>query len=119
MKEFFKAVLCITGFVIMVLIFNWRAKQKPDPREFLSDAASLEFFGKIDTIYRDSGDHNVMIVVLKNNYKYIVARNWEDKFEIGDSVSKTKNSLDVVIFKRGHKTVLNYKQVAKYRFKDN
>ncbi|RFZ81465.1 hypothetical protein DYU05_19495 [Mucilaginibacter terrenus] len=60
-----------------MLIFNLAFEQKPDIRGYLKDASSLEFFGKIDTIYRDPSDHNVMIVVLNNKFEYRIERNWE------------------------------------------
>lgn len=69
--------------------------------------------GRIDSLYHQKNNHNVFTIV-SDNHKFEVPRKWENKFKVGDSVSKEKGNL-ILKHYRGGKLIeiLDYKDIVK------
>ncbi|SHE56148.1 hypothetical protein [Pedobacter caeni] len=80
----------------------------------LIESAALDFNGKIDSVYYDQKNHNTKTVVLKDGYTYGIWAAWEPFIEIGDSLSKKRGSLDLIVYKKNKgKMILNYQTLWK------
>lgn len=80
----------------------------------LIESAALDFNGKIDSVYYDQKNHNTKTVVLKDGYTYRIWAGWEPFIEIGDSLSKKRGSLDLIVYKKNKgKMILNYQTLWK------
>ncbi|MCX2485697.1 hypothetical protein [Pedobacter sp. MR2016-24] len=76
----------------------------------LRDTLAENVHGKVDSLYFDIKNHNVKYAVLKNNEKFSIFRNWERYIDVGDSLSKNKNSFLLMIYKKNKALMtLNYK----------
>lgn len=82
----------------------------------IKEPAALNFNGTITSTYRAKNNHNAKMVVLKDGYTYSIWAEWETLVEIGDSLSKKRGSLDVVVYKKNNsKIILNYQTLGKSR----
>lgn len=82
----------------------------------IKEPATLNFSGAITSTYRAKNDHNAKMVVLKDGYTYAIGAEWEGLVEVGDSLSKKRGSLDVVVYKKNNsKIILNYQTLGKSR----
>ena len=70
-----------------------------------------EFHGILDNVYRDHKNHNTLTVCSNKNC-YTIPAVWESYFEIGDSISKNKNSFILEVYNT-HKNLqmLNYEDL--------
>jgi uncharacterized membrane protein len=84
---------------------------------FLEEEAQLEFKGKVIEEYRERDNHNIKVEVLNDGYEYRVMREWERLIKVGDSISKKKDSLYVILIKAetGEKIKLDYEKLIKDR----
>ncbi|MEZ2338549.1 hypothetical protein AB6735_23075 [Mucilaginibacter sp. RCC_168] len=110
----------IVLLIIVVFFILWQKYWSLTKEEIvLEGVSSMEFHGRIDSIYRDKGDHNTMKVILSGGYVYGIYADWESEVDLGDSLSKTKDSLRVKVFKvSGERKYLDYRQLVK-GFKKN
>ncbi|GAB2693530.1 hypothetical protein GCM10027037_16220 [Mucilaginibacter koreensis] len=78
--------ILISGSILLLSKYYW-----PSSAEIiLKRAIPLDFHGKVDSVYRDEQNHNVMYVILSTGYVYAVYADWENKIRLGDSLSKNK-----------------------------
>ncbi len=95
--------------------------QETMPRsfEFLTKAVSElpleeQFEGKVDSLFQDDRDHNIKKAVIGSRYVYSMPRKWEGIIEVGDSLVKKKNTLELSVYRQGQlKRVLNYRDTYK------
>jgi uncharacterized membrane protein len=82
---------------------------------FLERKAQLEFKGKVIEEYRERDNHNIKVEVLNDGYEYQVIPEWERLIKVGDSISKKKDSLYVILIKAetGEKIKLDYEKAVK------
>jgi len=95
----------------LIFCFSRSAIFGPSTVELIQQDNLMEHFhGKIDSLYFDRENHNVKYAESKNKDKYPIFRNWEAYIQLGDSLSKNKNSFKLEIFKRnGSKIVFDYR----------
>jgi hypothetical protein len=84
---------------------------------FLEEEAQLEFKGKVIEEYRERDNHDIKVEVLNDGYEYRVMQEWERLIKVGDSISKKKDSLYVILIKAetGEKIKLDYEKLIKGR----
>ena len=97
--------------IFLVTFFIYSIFTGPSTVELiLKDALAENVHGKVDSLYFDIQNHNVKYAVLKNDEKYAIFRNWERYIDVGDSISKNKNSFLLKIYKKNKAVMtLNYK----------
>jgi hypothetical protein len=86
---------------------------KSENELFLEEETQLEFKGKvIEEYYREGDNHNVKVEVLNDGYEYRVMPEWERLINVGDSISKKKDSLYVILIKAetGERIKLDYEE---------
>ena len=80
---------------------------------FLSSRKEINCVGRVDSIYRQKMNHNILTLRTENCIFQVEAE-WESKFQIGDSISKKKGELIVRHYRNGQFIeVLDYRDVAK------
>lgn len=85
----------------------------PKNQYFFEIRKKASFHGVIDSVYRQSDNHNVMTVTAKGQL-FEIERIWESKFIIGDSVSKYKDSLTIELYRDGKlMEILDYNDLLK------
>ncbi|WP_131539559.1 hypothetical protein [Pedobacter nototheniae] len=108
-------IILYSIFIIPVILlfsfFFWLVFFDGTTEEVIKDSDLAEnFAGKVDSLYFDKQNHNIKIAVLASGYKYQIFRRWEYKIKIGDSLSKRKGSLELIIYKDGEvKAILDYR----------
>jgi len=76
----------------------------------LRDKLAENVHSKVDSLYFDIQNHNIKYAVLRNNEKFAIFRNWERYIDVGDSLSKNKNSFLLKIYKKNEAVmILNYR----------
>lgn len=101
--------------VFVCLYFLWNVFFGLDEQQFfLKESKDLTFNGRVDSIYNDRSNHNIVTLILRNGYRYEVYDDWVKFFEKGDSVFKEKDSLKLFIYKKNKEPiVLNYNELKK------
>jgi len=113
--KIFVIAVFVTPLVSLFLFANWdnmfSSKSRGD--YFLEDRLEKHCSGKIDSIYRQRNNHNIL-TLRTNNCIFEVDYPWENKFQLGDSISKKVNEPMIKIF-RDNKLleILDYTDVAK------
>ncbi|MNY65115.1 hypothetical protein D3C86_2023310 [compost metagenome] len=80
----------------------------------IADDLAENFNAKVESLYYDKRNHNVKYATFKNGQKYAVFRNWERYIEVGDSLSKQKESFFLEIYKKNNeKMILDYRDTYK------
>ncbi|WP_430612267.1 hypothetical protein [Flavobacterium sp. JP2137] len=80
---------------------------------YLSFKKEIHCIGKVDSIYRQKMNHNILALKTKSCV-FDVASNWETKFEVGDSISKRKGELILKHYREGKLIeILDYNDIAK------
>jgi hypothetical protein len=106
------SLLVVLGVFFMIF---WSAKDAPHAKDWiLKDASQQAFDGKVDSVYRDTANHNAKTVILNNGYNYPIYADWEPDINLGDSISKAKGSFIVNVFKKnGGKVALDYRELVR------
>ena len=61
-------------------------------------------------MYFDIDNHNVKYVVSSTKMKFAILRRWEPYIEVGDSISKKRNSFLLKVYKKsGNRMVFDYR----------
>jgi hypothetical protein len=108
------AILLIICFIVWKKCFSPTLEEK-----VFKEALPMEFHGKVDSVYRDKGNHNGKYVILSSGYRYGIYADWEDDINLGDSLSKTKGDLKVIVYKKnGRNLILDYRLLVKRFHKD-
>lgn len=102
-------MLLLIGFALFTMLHG------PSKNELIViDDLSEGFTGKVDSMYFDERNHNVMTAILDNVRLYPIYRNWEYQIEIGDSLSKKKGSFFLEVYKKNKtKLTLDYRDTYK------
>lgn len=97
------------GWVFLNVVLDKRS-----PSEiFLDSRRTINCEGKIHKIYRQKMNHNIQTLKTEN-CEFQVEANWEDKFQINDSISKKEGELFVEHYRDGKLIeVLDYHDVAR------
>jgi hypothetical protein len=105
----FVPMLVMIGFAIRGAFFNDRSSRD----YFLETREKESFHGVVDSIFWQKDNHNVK--TLKSDHGvFEIERVWENKFKVGDSVSKHKGCLLVEHYRNGKLLeVLNYEDLRK------
>lgn len=111
----FNVVGSIISILLVIGCLMWMKLNHGTRRQAILDEAQKEtFYGTVDSVYRDRDDHNTQKVRLANGYVYSLYPAWEDKVEVGDSLSKDKGAMVVVVFKKqGAKIKFDYRELVK------
>ncbi|TSD65899.1 hypothetical protein FFF34_000435 [Inquilinus sp. KBS0705] len=106
-------------FVVLACFVFWVERNEPTARgSFLLRASEMTFNGTVDSIYNDVTNHNTTMVILSDKYRYGLWTELIFKIELGDSLSKSKGSLKVKVFKtNGQQYIFDYKKLADSLFK--
>jgi len=81
---------------------------------YLSSKKEIECTGRVDSIYRQKMEHNILALKTKDCV-FDLAPDWETKFQLGDSISKKKGELIVEHYRNGELIeVLDYHDIAKH-----
>lgn len=100
-----KYFLLFMMFAPLIGLFGWMfwgviTDNKTFEESFLEREKEIECIGKLDSIYRQKMNHNIL-TLRTNNCVFEVASNWENKFKVGDSISKKKGELIVEHYRNG------------------
>lgn len=105
----FIPLLILFIFMMKGLFFDPKSKRD----YFFEIRQTYNFHGTIDSIYRQKQNHNILTLMSENNILPI-DRGWQNKFKIGDSISKNQGSLLVEHYRDGRLIeVLNYEDLLK------
>lgn len=70
--------------------------------------------GTVDSLYLDVQNHNTKFAILRDKKEIPIFGNWERYIEVGDSISKNKNSFIFEVYKKNKtKIVLDYRDTYK------
>jgi|SRR5690606_1289203 len=109
----------IFTFPFVILFWIVAGKEVINPRTpeevFLNIREKISCQGVVDSIYRQKMNHNVQ--TLKTRYCiFQLDAVWEDRFLIGDSISKKKGELFLEHYRDGKLLeILDYHDIAKNR----
>lgn len=102
--------------VPLLLLFGWIffnsiIDKRTGKEIYLNSEINVECIGKVDSIYRLQMNHNTLSLKV-NKDNFYVPPEWENKFKIGDSISKKKGEL-VLKHYRDHKLleILDYQKL--------
>ncbi len=118
LKKETKLALYLTIFIpliilIIMVFYNVLSENRTRSEIYLDLNKNTFINGRIDSLYHQKNNHNVLTII-SNNHEFEVARKWENKFKVGDSVSKAKGDLLLKHY-RGEQLIeiLNYKDLVK------
>ncbi|UEG54400.1 hypothetical protein LLH06_05400 [Mucilaginibacter daejeonensis] len=111
----FNAIKSIISLVLIIGLLIWRKHDRTTGAQLVLDGIKEdEFYGRVDSVFRDARDHNIQKVKLTTGYQYGLYPEWESIVEKGDSLSKPKGSVIVVVFKKnGTKVNFDYRELVK------
>lgn len=107
-------VVCIP-IVILASWFFFKSLSDTtiDKDVYLNHEVNIECIGKIDSIYRLKMNHNTLTLKVRGKNFYVPS-NWENKFKIGDSISKKQGHLTIEHYRNNNLLeILNYKDIVK------
>lgn len=89
-------IVCFAPLVFLIIYINYESiiSPKSSKKIFLEIRSEEECIGKIDSIYRQKMNHNILVLQTENCI-FQVEPFWEHKFKVGDSISKKKGELQV------------------------
>lgn len=92
----FLILTCCIPLLFLFLFVNYESiiSPKSSKKIFLEIRSEEECIGKIDSIYRQKMNHNILVLQTENCI-FQVEPFWEHKFKVGDSISKKKGELQV------------------------
>lgn len=107
--------VCATPILFLFLYVNWNYIFNPKSRAevFLESRLEKNCSGKIDSIFRQKNNHNILTLRTKN-CSFEVDYPWENKFQLGDSISKKVTESTIKIFRKNKLIeILDYRDIAK------
>src|SRR5699024_7807522 len=117
----FLILTCFIPLFLLFLFINYDNLVNPKNPEmiFLEIRNEEECIGRVDSIYRQKMNHNILVLQTENCI-FQVEPFWEDKFKVGDSISKKRGELQVEHYRDGKLLeVLDYWQyINKYYKKE-
>ncbi|WP_430612241.1 hypothetical protein [Flavobacterium sp. JP2137] len=107
----FFPLICLFGWIFLEYVMDDRTNQEI----FLDSRSEINCIGKVDSIYRQEMNHNILTLSTINGF-FQVEGSWETKFEVGDSISKRKGELTLEHYRDGKLIeILDYNDLAKNR----
>lgn len=104
-----------TPFLLLFgwIFFNSITDKRTGKEVYLDIVSDINCSGIVDSIYRKEMSHNTM--VLKTKYcEYFVESEWENKFIIGDSISKRRGKFILEHYRNGKLfETLNYQNLKR------
>jgi len=113
-----KIILAGIVFIPIIMLVSWvffksLSDKTTDKDVYLNYEINIECIGKIDSIYRLKMNHNTLTLKVSGNNFY-VPPNWENKFKIGDSISKKQGRLTVEHYRNNNLLeILDYNDIVK------
>lgn len=113
-----KAFLFITVLLPFIGLFGWVffnaiIDTRSSGEIYLSLQLEKNCLGRVETIYRQEMNHNVLTLKTERCI-FQVPYKWENKFLVGDSISKKEGELLVKHYRGGRLIeILDYHDVAK------
>lgn len=106
------SLLPLVSFFAYFLIQNI-LDDKPSGYYYLEERKNEHYAFKIDTMYRDRKNRNLMTMKGTQEGEIEVAeRVWENMFKVGDSIIKKKGSLEIYIYRCNKlDTILDYNDI--------
>ncbi|MBW3520495.1 hypothetical protein [Flavobacterium sp. NKUCC04_CG] len=102
-------LLMLFGYIYFVS----KADKRSDKEVYLDDKLGVFLSGNVDSIFRLKMNHNTLTLKVSSEHFYVPS-DWENKFEIGDSISKRKGELTLKHYRDGKLIeTLDYKDVAR------
>tara|TARA_B100001105_G_C22219762_1_gene369126 strand:- start:136 stop:516 length:381 start_codon:yes stop_codon:yes gene_type:complete len=102
-------VITLFGWIFWTSITDTRTSGE----RYLDSKSDMVCSGTIDSIYREKMNHNILALKTKSCV-FDVPFNWENNFNLGDSISKKKGHLHVEHYREGKLLeVLDYREIAK------
>src|SRR5690554_3119838 len=94
-----KTLLVFVFLIPFLFLFSWIFipnffDNRSFEERFLEREREIECIGIIDSIYRQKMNHNILTLKI-NECIYEITPLWENKFQVGDSISKKKGELIV------------------------
>lgn len=114
-----KYFLLFMVFFPLVGLFGWIfwdfiTDDRTNGEIFLDSRTKIDCIGKVDSIYRQKMNHNILTLKTQSCI-FQVDADWETKFQLGDSISKKKGELIVEHYRNGELIeVLDYHDIAKH-----
>lgn len=118
MKLFLLFILIFPFAILFWIVVGKEIINPKTPAEaFLNMRIKIDCQGVVDSIYRQKMNHNVQTLKTRNCIFQVDAV-WENRFSIGDSISKKEGELFVEHYRDGKLLeVLDYHDIAKDRNK--
>ncbi|RKS26193.1 hypothetical protein CLV94_1250 [Flavobacterium endophyticum] len=113
-KIFLFGIIFITLSIILSFIgYDLWFDPKSPFEHFLEAQSKINMQSKIIFIYRDVKNHNTQFIKLKDTALGI-SPIWDDKFQVGDSISKKKGSLKIEHYRNNNLLeILDYNDIKK------
>ncbi|SFW76221.1 hypothetical protein SAMN02927921_04093 [Sinomicrobium oceani] len=95
-------LVCLTPLVLLfssILVPNLFDNRSFEER-FLERERKKECIGIIDSIYHQKKNHNILTLKV-NQCIYEITPLWENKFQVGDSISKKRGELIIEHYRNG------------------
>lgn len=120
----FKLDIKVKTFLILIIslpfigLFGWLfwealTDKNTHKQLYLEFEEKVSFMGKVDSIYRLKMSHNTLTLEAGTK-NFFVPSKWEDKFLIGDSISKKRGEPFLEHYRGGELIeVLDYRDLAK------
>ncbi len=111
----FLIFVCFVPLLFLFFYVNYDniLNSKSSKEVFLESRSKDECIGKVDSIYRQKMNHNIL-TLKTSDCIFQVDADWEAKFMVGDSISKKKGELIVKYYRNGKLIeVLDYRDIAK------
>lgn len=98
-------------FLFGYVFFDYISDKRTAKERYLDYVIDDNCSGKVDSIYRQKMNHNIMILKT-NKCEFQVEAEWENYFKVGDSISKHKGSLILEHYRKGKLIeTLNYSKL--------
>jgi len=100
-----KFILIISFFLPLIVLFgyvfyNVITDKRTGKQIYLDNVKPYYCIGIVDSIYRQKMNHNIQTLKIKDGTLELPS-SWEEKFSIGDSISKKKGDLILEHYRNG------------------
>src|SRR5690554_2320937 len=113
--KLFIGVIFIFPFIVLlwVVLADDIISPKKLGESYLHNKIKINCNGNVDEIYRQKMDHNILALKIKSCILDVPWR-WENKFLVGDSISKKEGELFLEHYQDGELIeILDYREIAK------
>lgn len=102
--------LLIVAIICFVTFKLYKGLLRPDMQKLTTDSINaMNFNGRVTGFTFDGTKDNTKIAILSDGYKLAIYKQWVYDIDLGDSLVKEKNSLQINVYKpKKEKTVLDY-----------